>query len=366
MAGLAQYARALKIGDPTAMDTMVGPVISKVQQARIEGYIASGESDGADLVVDGRGPAGLDTGCYVGPTLLANCRPEMRAVQEEIFGPVVVAVPFDDEEEAIAIANSTDFGLYDYVFTTDSEKAYRVAGRLRSGNVGINTAQRNHETPFGGFKMSGIGRRRRRLRSPRLHRDADRGVARMSAGFLSGLRVLECSLLGPAAITSHFVDFGAEVIKIEAPGGDYVRRMTWPIVEGTSLLHLHVNRGKKSLTLDLKKPEAIAIFEDLVRTSDVVVEAMRPGFLDKRGFTFERLTELNPKIVVCSISGYGATGPYRDLPSHGIAYDTWSGGVKPTVDEQGFTRLPDQVNIGITAGPAFGALGHPRCGHPGS
>lgn len=178
----------------------------------------------------------------------------------------------------------------------------------------------------------------------------------MSAGFLSGLRVLECSLLGPAAITSHFVDLGAEVIKIEAPGGDYVRRMTWPIVEGTSLLHLHVNRGKKSLTLDLKKPEAIAIFEDLVRTSDVVVEAMRPGFLDKRGFTFERLTELNPKIVVCSISGYGATGPYRDLPSHGIAYDTWSGGVKPTVDELGFTRLPDQVNIGITAGPAFGAL----------
>jgi crotonobetainyl-CoA:carnitine CoA-transferase CaiB-like acyl-CoA transferase len=174
--------------------------------------------------------------------------------------------------------------------------------------------------------------------------------------FLSDVRVIECSLLGPAAITSHLVDFGAEVIKIEAPGGDYVRQMTWPIIEGTSLLHLHVNRGKQSLTLDLKKPEGIAVFEDLVRSADVVVEAMRPGFLAKMGLGFERLCELNPKIVMCTISGYGATGPYRNLPSHGIAYDTWSGQIKPIVDDAGFSRLPDQTNIGITAGPAFGAM----------
>jgi len=174
--------------------------------------------------------------------------------------------------------------------------------------------------------------------------------------FLGDLRVIECSLLGPAAITSHLVDFGAEVIKVEAPGGDYVRQMTWPIVEGNSLLHLHVNRGKKSLTLDLKSAEGRAVFEDLVRTADVVVEAMRPGFLAKMGLGFERLCELNPKIVMCTISGYGATGPYRDLPSHGIAYDTWSGQIAPIVDDQGFCRLPDQTNIGITAGPAFGAL----------
>ena len=180
--------------------------------------------------------------------------------------------------------------------------------------------------------------------------------ATSGGGFLEGVRVLECSLLGPAAITSHLVDFGAEVIKIEAPGGDYVRQMTWPIVEGVSLLHLHVNRGKKSLTLNLKTAEAKQIFEELIATSDIVVEAMRPGFLDKMGYPYERLVELNPRIVVCSISGYGATGPYRDLPSHGIAYDTWSGQIKPLVDEQGFTRLPDQVNIGITAGPAFGAM----------
>jgi acyl-CoA reductase-like NAD-dependent aldehyde dehydrogenase len=82
----------------------------------------------------------------------------MKVVAEEIFGPVVVVVPFDDQDEAIVIANSSEFGLYDYVFSKDSAKAYDVATQLRSGNVGINTAQRNQETPFGGFKMSGVGR----------------------------------------------------------------------------------------------------------------------------------------------------------------------------------------------------------------
>ena len=82
---------------------------------------------------------------------------------------------------------------------------------------------------------------------------------------LEGVRVIECSLLGPAAITSHLVDLGAEVIKVEAPAGDYGRKMTWPLMEGTSLLHLHVNRGKQSLVLNLKQPEAIAVFEELVR-----------------------------------------------------------------------------------------------------
>ena len=100
----------------------------------------------------------MDQGFYVGPTLLAGCQAGMTPVQEEIFGPVVVVVPFDDDDEGIAIANSTDFGLYDYVFSTDSDRAYRIAKQLRSGNVGINTAQRNHDAPFGGFKMSGVGR----------------------------------------------------------------------------------------------------------------------------------------------------------------------------------------------------------------
>src|SRR3954463_7052541 len=88
-------------------------------------------------------------------------------------------------------------------------------------------------------------------------------------------------MLGPAAITSTLVDLGAEVIKVEPPAGDYIRGMTWPIVEGVSLMHLHVNRGKRSVTLDLRNDDAKQVFRDLAKTADVVVEAMRPGALER-------------------------------------------------------------------------------------
>ena len=99
------------------------------------------------------------------------------------------------------------------------------------------------------------------------------------------------------------------------------------------------------------------MFEELVRDVRRRDRGDAPGFLDKMGLGYDRLKELNPKIVMCTISGYGATGPYRDLPSHGIAYDAWSGTLQPVVDDEGFCRIPDQANIGITAGPAFGAIG---------
>ena len=182
----------------------------------------------------------------------------------------------------------------------------------------------------------------------------------MSGGFLSDVRVLDVSMLGPGALGGHLVDFGAEVIKIESPSGDYIRSMTWPIIHdehgANSLLHLHVNRGKKSVVLDLKSDADREKFAQLVATSDVVIEGMRPGFLDKIGFGFDELKQINPKIVVCSISGYGATGPYRNLPSHGVAYDAWSGVVQPVIDDDGFAHIPPQANVGITAGPAFAAM----------
>jgi crotonobetainyl-CoA:carnitine CoA-transferase CaiB-like acyl-CoA transferase len=174
---------------------------------------------------------------------------------------------------------------------------------------------------------------------------------------LADVRIVECSMLGPAAITTCLADLGADVLKVEPPSGDYGREMTWPIVEGTSLLHLHVNRGKRSVVLDLRTPEGVEVFLDLVRNADAVVEAMRPGGLERRGLGFEQLREVNPRIVFITISGYGMTGPYRDYPSHGIAYDTWAGVVKPEVDEDGFTYIPEHVSIGINAGPLFGALG---------
>jgi acyl-CoA reductase-like NAD-dependent aldehyde dehydrogenase len=154
---LAAAAQYLKVGDPLAEDTLVGPVISAAARDRIEGYVQKGRDEGADVVVGGERPD-VAPGYYVAPTLLAGCRRDMTPVQEEIFGPVVVALAFDDDEEGIALANSTPFGLYDYVFTADYSRGLDVAKRLRSGNVGINTAQRNNEAPFGGFKMSGIGR----------------------------------------------------------------------------------------------------------------------------------------------------------------------------------------------------------------
>lgn len=180
------------------------------------------------------------------------------------------------------------------------------------------------------------------------------------AAYLDGVRVLDVSMLGPGAVGGHLVDFGAEVIKVESPSGDYVRQMTWPIVHddhgANSLMHLHLNRGKKSVVLDLKGDAGRDHFAALVRTADVVIEGMRPGFLESVGFGFVRLVELNPRVVFCTLSGYGATGPYRDLPSHGIAFDAWSGVVAPVVDDDGFARIPPQVNVGITAGPAFAAL----------
>jgi crotonobetainyl-CoA:carnitine CoA-transferase CaiB-like acyl-CoA transferase len=174
---------------------------------------------------------------------------------------------------------------------------------------------------------------------------------------LQGLRIIECSALGPAGVTTALVDLGAEVIKVEPPAGDYVREMTWPIVEGVSLMHLHLNRGKRSLVLDLRTEAGVAIMKEMAAGADVVVEAMRPGALARRGVGYEDLRQINPKIVFCTISGYGMTGPYRDYPSHGIAYDTWAGIVKVATDDEGFAYIPEHVSIGINAGPLYGALG---------
>ena len=179
---------------------------------------------------------------------------------------------------------------------------------------------------------------------------------------LQSVRVIESSMLGPAELGSLLADLGADVIKVEPPQGDYGRQMTWPIVKASdgngenSLLSLHVNRGKKSIAIDLRKPEGVEVYLDLVKGADVVIEAMRPGALAKRGMPFEKMQEVNPRIVFCTISGYGATGPYRDMPSHGIAYDTWAGQVPLGKDEWGFDVMEEHASIGIHAGPVYGAL----------
>ena len=177
------------------------------------------------------------------------------------------------------------------------------------------------------------------------------------SSLLSGVRVIESSLLGPGFVATFFADLGADVIKVEPPAGDYIRQMTWPIVEGVSLLHLHTHRGKKSVTLNLKTKDGVSLYKQLVATADIVVEAMRPGTLAKLGLGYEDLKKANPKLVFATLSGYGATGPYKDLPSHGIAFDTWSGIIQPVEDELGFKRIPrDMPNIGINVGPMLTAV----------
>ncbi|MFD9815518.1 aldehyde dehydrogenase family protein [Streptomyces sp. NPDC059080] len=157
---LTHYARRLPLGDPRARSTVVGPVISAAHRDRVESYLDLGRAEGARLVTGGRRPDGPDTarGFYVAPALFADCTSGMRIVREEIFGPVVVVLPFDDEEEAVALANDSDYGLLDYVWSGDVARAFRVAARLRAGGVGVNTVGRNMEAPFGGFKQSGVGR----------------------------------------------------------------------------------------------------------------------------------------------------------------------------------------------------------------
>ena len=173
---------------------------------------------------------------------------------------------------------------------------------------------------------------------------------------LGGLRIIESSLLGPGFLTTFLSDLGADVIKVEPPQGDYIRQMTWPIVNGVSLLHLHTHRGKKSIVLNLREPEGVELYLELARSADAVVEAMRPGALERRGLGYERLKEVNPRIVFATISGYGMTGPYKDMPSHGIAYDTWAGLIPPAYDDDGFCRIPEMPNIGINIAPLIGAF----------
>ncbi|GGN60413.1 aldehyde dehydrogenase [Streptomyces kronopolitis] len=155
---LARYAERLPVGDPRARGAVVGPVISAAHRDRVESYVELGRKEGARVVTGGERPSGPRRGFYVAPTLLADCTPGMRVVREEIFGPVVVTLPFDDEDEAVALANDSDYGLLDYVWSGDVARGFRVARQLRAGGVGVNTVGRNMEAPFGGFKQSGVGR----------------------------------------------------------------------------------------------------------------------------------------------------------------------------------------------------------------
>ena len=147
------------IGDTTEEATTMGPVVSKVQWDKIQGLISKGIDEGAKLVCGGLGlPDGIERGYYVKPTVFSEANNDMTVAREEIFGPVLVMIPYDTEEEAVRIANDTPYGLAGYVQSEDIERARKVASRIRAGNIHINGASGGTDVPFGGFKQSGNGR----------------------------------------------------------------------------------------------------------------------------------------------------------------------------------------------------------------
>jgi acyl-CoA reductase-like NAD-dependent aldehyde dehydrogenase len=155
---LVPVIESIRVGDTREDGVVLGPLVSERQRERVESYIEIGRQEGARLVIGGGRPEGLDRGYFVEPTVFADVTNNMRIAQEEIFGPVLSVIPFDDVEDAIAIANDSDFGLSGAVYARDTELAKTIARRIRTGQISINTWSLCPGTPFGGYKQSGLGR----------------------------------------------------------------------------------------------------------------------------------------------------------------------------------------------------------------
>lgn len=155
---LTSFVGGLAVGDALDPATAIGPLVSERQRERVEGYIAKGISDGARVTTGGGRPKGLDRGYFVEPTIFADVDNKHAIAQEEIFGPVLVVIPYGDDDEAVRIANDSDYGLGGSVWSADPERAMGVARRVQTGTIGINSYLNDLHAPFGGVKASGLGR----------------------------------------------------------------------------------------------------------------------------------------------------------------------------------------------------------------
>jgi crotonobetainyl-CoA:carnitine CoA-transferase CaiB-like acyl-CoA transferase len=174
---------------------------------------------------------------------------------------------------------------------------------------------------------------------------------------LDGLRVVEVALLAPNMLGMHLADLGADVIKVEDPQrGDYTRHIGAASAGGVSFMHLRWNRGKRSIAIDLRGDEGAGVFRELVARSEVVIEGLRAGALERRGLGFDQLVKHQPALVFCSLSGFGQTGPYRDLATHGVAYDAFAGSAQPDTTDDGYPTIPRRYSdIGTSAGALYAA-----------
>jgi aldehyde dehydrogenase (NAD+) len=154
---LVALARAVKVGDPADPGVQMGPLISAAQRERVEAHVAGAVGEGATLVTGGRRPAGLDVGFYFEPTILTDVEPNSTIAQEEVFGPVMTVLRYRDVDDAVAIANNSQYGLSGAVWGGDVDRAVGVARRIRTGQIAVNGATPGG-APFGGFKLSGLGR----------------------------------------------------------------------------------------------------------------------------------------------------------------------------------------------------------------
>ncbi|MGE5289506.1 MAG: aldehyde dehydrogenase [Micromonosporaceae bacterium] len=155
---LVGMVSGLRVGDPSDPATQVGPLVAKRQQERVEGYIKIGQDEGATVVTGGSRAVGREKGWYVAPTVFAGVDNSMRIAREEIFGPVLAVIPYEDEDDAVRIANDSDYGLAGTVWTADADHGMEVASRVRAGTYGVNMYMIETCAPFGGYKASGIGR----------------------------------------------------------------------------------------------------------------------------------------------------------------------------------------------------------------
>jgi aldehyde dehydrogenase (NAD+) len=154
----AAFANSMTVGDALDETTQIGPMASKVHRDRVEGYIAKGKSEGARLVAGGGRPDKLKQGWFVQPTIFADVDNASTIAREEIFGPVLSLIPYDDIDDAARIANDSDYGLGGSVWTADAARGKAVARRIKTGTIGVNRYMPDPGAPFGGVKASGIGR----------------------------------------------------------------------------------------------------------------------------------------------------------------------------------------------------------------